>query len=960
MQAFKGNVEARDPAELEHERQLTPDSAFLLTKTADDDIAIMKPTFSTDLSRHTKRSLAARWSVIQVAESSDDGSALCFISSLLSPQLGLGVLVDQAEPAAGILLNHYHSKESQPDDANSPALAYQTALVCSNVNDPTSLWQFLPDGTIRSAGLPDLCLTLLRRDADANVATEVLCVMPMMPSSSPLRHLQHWGFATTSTNSIGLCKLTRDVNSSREWVQQSLLWPCTADGLWHPSLPSELAGVQLITGASWPSINKKDTLNASFVVQVLQCGASSDQTTGISVQRSARPIKLRPRADVVTNTQDTIRWLKKRAAPPLEKGRNQRERQQVLDRVRLDRFFSLCDIHLASVSGPTRYAFTSWGAPISRVEDFEDHQVIYVSSMPTWQPAGSLKDLLTHAEAELDAMRHLHDDLSVDMKAEYIACDARNGHIVLGKSPEDSSIFELTSSRHLVLKSKPDLCLTVAPMESLSAVTLASIDEAQSANQKWVADGSQLASAMSAELLLAIDGASLVLSSRDHQASLVTTQPAEDGGIVLSAVPSQLRHLIASCNRRGVCTAAVLPTELVYQPCRRYNGKLVCLSCANEQLFSSSTILHEDFICERAKEGRQFIQQHSVPNDKTMYIKPMPCLGARADLSTASSREAAIQEWDVRIGKLQSITDRSDRVQTKPRLPTQSLGATPSMNVLMHRNGSVKPSLAIRLVAKRDSNCIDDLLNQATKRLDLPNAARALYVASGKQITTQADLADAAKESSDGVVELWAVMRDDFMDPGQHLDALRQHVTDQKSAYAAAKGDIRNMVAERKAMKEQRAKETNESKQNILDNNIDSLSMEITDAIKQLDVLKQNVTNARDAVKQAVGSKGASTMQTAEIFTRLSKPLRATLRVQARLNGNEKMQPEPCIGTSMRELMQSCAHRLGLRVVKKLYTVDGQRLRKFGDIKQGQEVYASAGEAWVDPVKLAETLRKRE
>jgi hypothetical protein len=241
------------------------------------------------------------------------------------------------------------------------------------------------------------------------------------------------------------------------------------------------------------------------------------------------------------------------------------------------------------------------------------------------------------------------------------------------------------------------------------------------------------------------------------------------------------------------------------------------------------------------------------------------------------------------------------------------------------------------------------------ERLNLASAARELYLANGKQVKNLADLIDLSdKLKVYGVPELWAVTRDDFLDPDKHLDNVKARLHEAKAAYKLVKQQLRALESERRQLKKQRVGELNETKQNILENQIDALTLDIEQATAQLAECKRSVLTRRCHLKVDIQSSTAKPLTAyPDVFTRLAKPIRSTLRVQARLNGNDKMSPEPCLGTSMNELLLSCAQRLKMRVVKRLYTLDGKRVRQLSDLKQAQEVYASAGEAFVDPVKQA-------
>lgn len=242
----------------------------------------------------------------------------------------------------------------------------------------------------------------------------------------------------------------------------------------------------------------------------------------------------------------------------------------------------------------------------------------------------------------------------------------------------------------------------------------------------------------------------------------------------------------------------------------------------------------------------------------------------------------------------------------------------------------------------------------------MANAAQTLHLRNGHQVTHLKDLDDLDSAlCALSLPELWVVTRDSFVDPSTHSDTLKIKLQEAQAAYRSAKLELQASLEERRQLRKRRADESDETKQNILENQIDTLSMDIDEAKTGLTGLKSSVIACRKAVASSLKAPSAaeSAQPSKDIFTRLAKPTRATMRVQARLNGNDKMASQPCLGTTMEELLLSCAKHLRLRVVKKLYTMNGKRLRTLADISQAQEVYASAGEAWVDPAKLAREVQ---
>jgi len=62
------------------------------------------------------------------------------------------------------------------------------------------------------------------------------------------------------------------------------------------------------------------------------------------------------------------------------------------------------------------------------------------------------------------------------------------------------------------------------------------------------------------------------------------------------------------------------------------------------------------------------VTQCNLTPSKALFLRPRPCLGARADLSSPAKLEQTMQVWDALVGKLQAMLDRDDKgpTQRKP------------------------------------------------------------------------------------------------------------------------------------------------------------------------------------------------------------------------------------------------------------------------------------------------------
>jgi hypothetical protein len=291
------------------------------------------------------------------------------------------------------------------------------------------------------------------------------------------------------------------------------------------------------------------------------------------------------------------------------------------------------------------------------------------------------------------------------------------------------------------------------------------------------------------------------------------------------------------------------------------------------------------------------------------------------------------------------------------------------------------------------------------ERLKLANAVRMLYLRTGKPLASLVnhhhggDSGDSSNSSSSAAsepVELWASCGEEFVPLALHADALKRQLKDMEDEFRELRREVTGILSARKDAKAQRERVLVEaaapgvkaaataaaaaaSRARALEDQVDALSLDAEKRVGRLKELKAQIGEARERLRltqRPAGSTGGRRKEDSagtteaesaaspadgrdggDIFQRLAKPVRPVRRVQARLNGNTLMHPEVCVGCTLEEVMDACAERLGLRAVKRLYDAQGQRLRTFEAIPQDADVYASCGEAWLDPEKLAKQVR---
>ena len=177
-----------------------------------------------------------------------------------------------------------------------------------------------------------------------------------------------------------------------------------------------------------------------------------------------------------------------------------------------------------------------------------------------------------------------------------------------------------------------------------------------------------------------------------------------------------------------------------------------------------------------------------------------------------------------------------------------------------------------------------------------------------------------------------------WVDPATHFDTLRQQLHDIKGQYRTARAAAEELQTKKRRLARQLETQSEGDQSTRLENDIEILQLDLDTALEELKALRVRRDELREAVKTA--SRPQGTLCESSTSERLSKPGQCTLRVLARINGNERMEPEVCLGDDMDQLLLACAQRLGLRVVKKLYSTDGKRLRTIESMKKNQEVMA--------------------
>ncbi|XP_048584983.1 doublecortin domain-containing protein 1 [Nematostella vectensis] len=187
---------------------------------------------------------------------------------------------------------------------------------------------------------------------------------------------------------------------------------------------------------------------------------------------------------------------------------------------------------------------------------------------------------------------------------------------------------------------------------------------------------------------------------------------------------------ITAANKANVCTYALLGPKALHQPGYVYMAgtsreRLVCDACGKASRGKSKL--------QRLTDTKRFscaLGSDCDSNGGSKLSGCFKCLNSKVDLSTLEA-DSTLELWEYQLERLRN--EGSVRTITRELHVAKSV---PAVRIMAYKNGEGSRSLGVLVIG----SSIHTLLDQATTRLGLTQAARRLYTVRGEVITDIAQL----------------------------------------------------------------------------------------------------------------------------------------------------------------------------------------------------------------------------
>jgi hypothetical protein len=489
-----------------------------------------------------------RWLVIPLEGATTiSGAGLVYLAARQAPALCLAVGGEAAgagsETEASTSADRHRSLTFQVRRADDTAASASRWL-----------WSFHPDGTVRPASHPDLCLSFPPGAAAVDVTARRetdLFLAPLAPSGSSLGRAQRWGLRQDAMATVGQWKLSRHVNPNRVWRRRALLWPANRDG-------------SLIVGLAWPidaamvafapwadtelgqspaepksgdgeraSGGRADTDNGEDMVQAnrrLRVIRNHGGAPGLQAEIVIPALPGKPHArgkgglgsDLQVDGSypvDTCRWFEKRfgadwrhvvTAPNFARSREH------LVAMQLQLFLESCVKPLEFITAP-RMLYTSRGARVTDLSLVHTEEVLQVSCGEPFEPGRPARRAAGTLRREHEAMREIQERLKIASALAVCIVQESSGDkgptVGIKGGPDAAASpraeFQLLPSRQLSLQNSRlskalGWSLAASQLRAGAPVSLKASNSA-AAEQKWViTDEKWVATALDANLVLSV------------------------------------------------------------------------------------------------------------------------------------------------------------------------------------------------------------------------------------------------------------------------------------------------------------------------------------------------------------------------------------------------------------------------------------------------------------------------
>lgn len=334
----------------------------------------------------------------------------------------------------------------------------------------------------------------------------------------------------------------------------------------------------------------------------------------------------------------------------------------------------------------------------------------------------------------------------------------------------------------------------------------------------------------------------------------------------------------------------------------------------------------KSFVCAWGEKDAQEWRQSDESARALLTVR----LGARVNLTTKLVTETEIRSWTVEVNRLQP-----SRATGPPRAPTSSLESRGQLRVVLFKNGVFEKakSTTVLLPLGNMASYVETLLGEATARLRLPSAARALFTGAGRLVavldTKQPDL---APDEEGQLPPLWVSCGEPWID-------------------ASKESELKAVKHEYHQLKKQLRSLCDRLSVNVAGQMEAPVSEEDSVLYEQLQAGRTQLASLQKTIDALVGRA------TLGDDSRLAQGPRA-VRVRVRRNGTWTGAWQLCWGSTLQELLTSCSQRLGF-AARKLYTSGGLPVVDTSELRMDQHVYVSAGEGFVETKELRLRIKTR-
>ena len=773
---------------------------------------------------------------------------------------------------------------------------------------PTAhMWLFKPDGTIRPAAFPELALTLCSakdrkggssgNDSDSEAPLPAPFVLEHASNrDTGLGRRQRWGFKQAGFTSMGQWKLSREVNRSREWNKLALLWPVGITGAWNDEMAWPVEASALVASAPW-----------------IRRGVNNNVSKAL-VGTGEKPLRLR----CVANGAISANAAASVVVHTLPKAPSARVRNPERWPLDTQRWFA------KKFGADWRTVVTSSkkGDPLAHAR--RQQMATFLDNCTRQIPLSGAGRIVYTADGR--RVNDLQDGLSdgdlcfVSMGEPWIA-------LMTPELKQRMEAVELQQAMLDTLRRRlyPDAPLYLGAGHGGALLAITAADGSSDA-PKWHQDGFAL-----------LCGDKCLTAAAAEAGATVSLAPRAEGQPLQSWVLDAPHVRLASEGLVLTVDATGGTEKFLLQPERdsRNAGQAWGF---------------------KARSGDFTIGAYAVTEPYAVYETVLAEAGAPELMRREVER--CLESRSGLAGVLTALETLQSRFEERPtdrpiEAPTPSLETPLPFQARVFKNGVVNPRDAVTVVASikvtESQLLLDMFIEDARNALALPNAGRCLYTRDGKEVT-RLDTKALGK-----CPDLWLSQGEHFYPPGEHREVLLE---ERNAAKAEFKGLYPSFQADLKELRKLVARREKAGKGAEVTDEESELSASVKEKRGQLRELKAKIKDLDKRASTVFVPRGPKLVS--EVAgERLCKTHYRTVRVRARRNGDDRMDPKLCVGRGMEDLLQCCTELLGMRRAKKIFTLEGKQVTDLEQLGKEQQVYVSNGEAFINIAQAREEKKLR-